>query len=131
MPTGRVYAATESGLTKSEPRIKLAVEALRKGDVGLLGRSLRNDLQVPALALDDALRELRDRLEELMTACGAQWFALSGSGSSFFVITDGAREAERAARTLRSALSIPCEAIHSLPAWGSRLTQLVVRRAHH
>lgn len=126
--TGRAYEALEKTLTERTCAGNNVSEALLNGDAKLLGRCLRNDLEAAALGLCEDLRELRRKLEEARAACHAQGLLLSGSGSSFFMVVAGEREARRAADFLVSTLDVSCAPVCSLAAWDGRVTVLTVRR---
>jgi 4-diphosphocytidyl-2-C-methyl-D-erythritol kinase len=124
--TGRVYGRAESGLTESGAGSNNVLEALAEGDLGMLGRVMRNDLQGPALELHAKLREDWRYLNNFCGLNDAAGCLLSGSGSSFFLIARGADQATHFARLLRSEMGVPCGAAHSLPAWGGDLAALSI-----
>ncbi|MHC4592694.1 MAG: 4-(cytidine 5'-diphospho)-2-C-methyl-D-erythritol kinase [Planctomycetota bacterium] len=128
--TGQVYSAAETALTGWTGGGNNVVEALRDGDAELLGDALRNDLQAAALALHEGLQEVFDRLEEMGAAHGGEGLLLSGSGAAFLLVVPGEEEARRAADALASRLGVACAAVHSLPAWDGRLSQLTLGRTH-
>jgi 4-diphosphocytidyl-2-C-methyl-D-erythritol kinase len=128
--TAEVYAAAKSGLTPFGDGRKNVIRALEGGDVKLLGASLRNDLQEAALGLHDELQRIWSSLEEHRKVCNAKGLLLSGSGSSFFLLMQGEREAIRASNYLMSRLGVPCAVVHGVAAWGGRLSRLTLGRGH-
>jgi len=125
--TREVYAACGNGLTTPAPAVK--VQAVwHSGDIGLIGGSLRNDLEARALALHARLREIRDELDALKPRCRAQGVSLSGSGAAFCVLVEDAPAADRATGILESALGVPCVAARSHSAWDFSTSPLRVGR---
>jgi 4-diphosphocytidyl-2-C-methyl-D-erythritol kinase len=122
--TAEVYAAARNGLTTRAVGCNNVLKALADGDVERIGSALRNDLEGPALRLHGALQELGRQLRDFSEACHARGLLLSGSGSSFFMLVDGEEEAAEAAELLRPALGVPCAAVRSVSAWGSRIRAL-------
>jgi len=129
--TAGAHAAAKSGLTVSADGSKNVIRALEGGDVRLLGASLRNDLQEAALGLHEELQQVWSSLQECRKVCNAKGLQLSGSGSTFFLLMHGEREAVRAADYLASRLGVPCAAVHSVAAWDGRLSRLTLGRGHH
>ncbi len=128
--TAEVYGELPDTLTPSADRSKNVLRALEGGDAKLLGRSLCNDLQDTALALHGDLQETWGQLQDCRELCDAKGLQLSGSGSSFFMLTHGEREAVRAADYVSSRLGVACAVVHSVAAWAERLDRLTVGRAY-
>jgi len=126
--TAEVYQAAGDSLTACTAASENVMEALREGDVELLGDSLKNDLQGPALGMHAELQAIWGSLEDYKAAGKAKGIVLSGSGSSFVALMRGRREAARAADYLMSTLGVPCVAVHSLPGWEGRLPLLTIGR---
>ncbi len=61
-----------------------------------ISAAIRNDLEAPAFSVTTALRALRDKITALVN----RPVHLSGSGSTFFILSDQAAEAESLAETL-------------------------------
>jgi len=72
-----------------------------EGEKGL--SILTNDLEEATLAEAPELRETLSRIRGILVESGCSLAALSGSGSSYFGLFDGARQASLARRALRSA----------------------------
>jgi 4-diphosphocytidyl-2-C-methyl-D-erythritol kinase len=125
--TAAVYGKARP-LTGVPPASDNVARTLRDGSIELLGRCLRNDLQAAALALHEDLQRIWDGLAVLGREIGAAGCLLSGSGSSFFVLLPGRREAERAARVVVSRLGLSCASVRSVPAWGVRIASLTAGR---
>ncbi len=129
--TAEVYRAWSGALTnRGHGSNNGLVEALKSGDARELARSLRNDLQHPALKLHEDLRRLWDELSSRGGGLGVRRFLLSGSGSTFFGVLCCADEAARASGALQSELGVPCAPVHSLPAWNGIVDKLTIRRRH-
>lgn len=77
----------------------IQLQALRAGDVSLLGQTLHNDLQGPAFALHDGLEPLI-ALAESAGACGA---IVSGSGPTIAVLARDAAHGAELEETLRAS----------------------------
>lgn len=93
----RLRAADGEG---GEPELSTELmAALRTGDLERLGRSLSNDLQVPAMSLFPALRKTLEAGREF----GALGALVSGSGPSCFFLARGARHATDLAVALSGA----------------------------
>jgi len=84
--TERVYGAPRSGLTEQTRADNNIRSALDRGDTALLARSLRNDLQGPALTLCPDLAHLHERVTGLAGSCGLAGVLLSGSGSTLLAV---------------------------------------------
>jgi 4-diphosphocytidyl-2-C-methyl-D-erythritol kinase len=126
--TARVYQRADAGLTDRGAAHHNVVEALSEGDPERLGRCLHNDLEEAACAESEGLRAIRRALAqctEVRRACG---YLLSGSGSSFFVVSRGRSRAERVARAVESELGIRCVIVQSLPAWHANIRSLRLGR---
>jgi len=125
--TGEVYRAA-GGLTGRVGRSENVIRALQEGDVELLGASLTNDLQEPALSMHPDLRAICSGLDGLKAPANAKGIVLSGSGSSFLVVVRSRREASRAADYLVSRVGVPCVPVHSLRGWDGRVSLLTIGR---
>ncbi|KPK57720.1 MAG: hypothetical protein AMK73_09875 [Planctomycetes bacterium SM23_32] len=128
--TAAVYSAAGRRLTGQGPASDNVVEALREGDVELLGSCLRNDLQEAAFSLCTDLRAIWDLLVEAGRQIGARGCLLSGSGSSFLVLVAGAPAAEEAAGELASRLGVDCAAVQSVSEWAGRVVPPTTGRGH-
>jgi 4-diphosphocytidyl-2-C-methyl-D-erythritol kinase len=102
-PFGLSTAAVYQAFTKQPQRTGASAQsltaALAAGDVPLIARNLRNDLEAAAEQIAPQVREIRARL---MDECryGAM---MTGSGSACFGICGTAREATASAARLRAA----------------------------
>ena len=114
--TSSVYAAVRKPLTKDTAGIKKVLAALKDGDVDKVGRSLRNDLQPPALALYESLGGLLRELAPLYKAAGGCGVLLCGSGSSYFLLHRTEREAEDASKSISRELQLSCASVRTLMA---------------
>jgi len=115
--TAAVYGMARSALTTRGRGRNNVQRALRRGDVWLLGKSLRNDLQLHALQLHPELGEVWSALERVNEFPDVGGALLSGSGSTFFAVVRDRDAAEEAARILRAALKVRCVAVQSVLAW--------------
>jgi len=98
--TARVFARLDRSLT---PRVKsnsIFYFVSRQLEGAGAFRFLANDLEEAALLEAPALREQAGRTRAVLKEEGAHLVALSGSGSSYFGLFDGARPAERARAAL-------------------------------
>jgi 4-diphosphocytidyl-2-C-methyl-D-erythritol kinase len=123
--TGEVYAAWERRLTNCRVSGEDGPWSCAP-DAALGGVRLRNDLQGPALALDERLSALWRRIREAAPESGADAAMLSGSGSSFLVSMRNAVLADEAAAALQSALGVPCIAVQGRAAWNGRAAALTL-----
>jgi 4-diphosphocytidyl-2C-methyl-D-erythritol kinase len=113
--TAQAYDALHAGLTSRVRDSNNVLWALEHGDVGLLGRSLRNDLQGPVLSLHPELDRVWHKLMRTKALREAEGALLSGSGASFFVVARTEKDAEQTADALRSELDVACAPVHSIP----------------
>jgi 4-diphosphocytidyl-2-C-methyl-D-erythritol kinase len=117
--TPRVYGQVASPLTTAENALKNVLRGLSEGNCRLIGGSLFNALERPACEVDSRLAEVRKELAKLPEEKQGSGFLLSGSGSSFFSIYPGRREARAAACYIKDNLGLRCAPIESLPEWGA------------
>ena len=102
-PAGLSTAAVYKACTVPEMPVNGAAlrGALTAGDVGAVAAGLHNRLQVPAFALQPAVKAVYDAL----AATGPAGVLVSGSGSSVFAV---ARDADDAIRIARAVLPPDC-----------------------
>jgi 4-diphosphocytidyl-2-C-methyl-D-erythritol kinase len=103
LASAEVYGALETtGWTVPAPdhtaRFERLLTAIRRGDVGALGRLFYNGLERAALSLQPGLARVKKSLERISDAGGL----MTGSGSSFFCLCRTARHARRGAAYLNS-----------------------------
>lgn len=89
-PTPAVFRALAAHLPAAPRSPEELLAALRSGSARALGAALFNRLEAPASELFPALRELRARLEAAPESRGV---LLSGSGSTYLVLTESEAEA--------------------------------------
>jgi 4-diphosphocytidyl-2-C-methyl-D-erythritol kinase len=128
--TAQAYGALRAGLTTHAHDSNNVLRALERGDAGLLGRSLRNDLQAPVLSLHPDLDRIWHKLMRTKALQEAEGALLSGSGASFFVVARTEKGAEQTAEALRSELAVVCEPAHSIPPWTEAVSLLAIGRTH-
>jgi 4-diphosphocytidyl-2-C-methyl-D-erythritol kinase len=126
--TPAVYRALNSALTTPRQPSNNVIKALREGDFQRLVRSLHNDLQEPALRLEERLRSIWEELRRCVSGVGRTGCLLSGSGSSFFVLAQDQESCRRCATAIAAELDLPCVAATSYPAWHTRVEKLIARR---
>lgn len=125
--TARVYARVSPRLTEGHAA-RSVIEALAEGDLARLGRSLHNDLAGPARDENEGLRDVERALAACSAVREAPGHLLSGSGSSFFILTRGRSQAEKVAESVQRDLGVPCAGVHSLPAWHASIRPLTPGR---
>jgi len=123
--TGEVYAAWKKSLTNRHAGGENGYRSFVSGTV-VDGVLLRNDLQAPALALDERLASLWEQIQSVAVDCGAEGAMLSGSGSSFLVLVRDAALVESAACALQRTLGVPCVAVRGHAAWNGLTSVLAV-----
>lgn len=98
----RAYGATR-GAFSSPSRIEPFLKHRRAGpaDTSFLGR-LRNDLEAAAISVSAPLRRTARAVRQAGTRNGAIFAAMSGSGSSFFLVFEHADARKAATRDLRA-----------------------------
>jgi 4-diphosphocytidyl-2-C-methyl-D-erythritol kinase len=101
--TDRVFARVDSRLTPRENSTSIFYFVSRELEGVPAFGLLVNDLQEAAMEEAPALRERVARIRDVLRERGAHVAALSGSGSSFFGLFDGARAARRAGAALETA----------------------------
>ncbi len=126
--TAEVYRRAGGSLTSCGDASNNVIVAVRTGDVQLLSSAVCNDLQEPALSAYQRLGALWTELEEARALGEVKQVLLSGSGSSFFAVTEGKKAARRAARKLQARLGVSCSVVHSLDAWEGRVSRLTLGR---
>lgn len=107
-PTGAVYqrfdelgaAKLQSATVRDLPKVMPSVVA---------NEGLFNDLTEAALAVEPALAEVRQRIEQLAERSAH----LSGSGSTWFVLCDEPIHAEHLAEAIESRLGLPAIAVRA------------------
>jgi 4-diphosphocytidyl-2-C-methyl-D-erythritol kinase len=103
VPTPRIYRqwdrikAKKAGLTSKPADVKILTSALRRKEIPLISRGLRNDLEPVTLRLYPAVRQAKTRLAQL----GLQAIQMSGSGSTVFGMATSRKEARALAGKLR------------------------------
>jgi 4-diphosphocytidyl-2-C-methyl-D-erythritol kinase len=98
LSTAAVFRELGTNFAPKPPQdSRVALEALRSGDVEMLARSLQNRLQEPAMKLCPPVADLYRRMQ----ATGAAGCLMSGSGSCLFALCREQREAERVSDDLR------------------------------
>lgn len=100
--TAAVFARVDRSLTPRENSTSIFYFVSRELEGVGAGRLLVNDLEEAAMEEAPALRERVGRVRDVLRGEGARVAALSGSGSSFFGLFDGARAARRAGMALES-----------------------------
>ncbi len=100
--TAAVFSRIDESLTPRENSTSIFYFVSRELEGVGGGRLLVNDLEEAAMEEAPALRERVVRFRDVLRAEGARVAALSGSGSSFFGLFDGARAARRAGVALGS-----------------------------
>jgi len=78
--TAQIYQQVGVGLTNSSNDIKIMLNAIESGNIKLLSRYLRNDLEAVVFPQFPILRQLKEKLIQL----GALGALMAGSGSSIF-----------------------------------------------
>jgi 4-diphosphocytidyl-2-C-methyl-D-erythritol kinase len=122
--TPRVFARIDSSLTPRENSTSIFHFVSRELQGAGGYRFLVNDLEEAAMEEAPALRERVARVRDVLRGEGALVAALSGSGSSFFGLFGGAREARRAGAALE-AQGFPALVVRTLTldqygkAWSS------------
>jgi 4-diphosphocytidyl-2-C-methyl-D-erythritol kinase len=100
--TARVFSRIDGSLTPRENSTSIFHFVSRELE-GVGGfRLLVNELEEAAMEEAPALRERVERIRHVLRGEGARLAALSGSGSTFFGLFGGAREARRAGAALES-----------------------------
>jgi 4-diphosphocytidyl-2-C-methyl-D-erythritol kinase len=100
--TAGVFSRVDARLTPRENSTSIFYFVSRELE-GVGGyRLLVNDLEEAAMEEAPTLRNRVVRVRDVLRGEGARLAALSGSGSSFFGLFDGARAARRAGATLES-----------------------------
>jgi len=94
--TARVFARVDAGLTPRGNSSSIFYFVSRELQGARAFRLLVNDLEEAALEEAPALRGQARRIRGVLLKEGARLAALSGSGSSYFGLFDGARPARRA-----------------------------------
>lgn len=102
--TGGIYRAYDERSEKDNPSVAPVVEALRRGDLGLLARSLGNDL---ASVTRSFVVEVGGLEEELQNS-GSLGVTMSGSGTAIFGVFISEAEARAAAEGLRAPFVCVC-----------------------
>ena len=100
--TAAVFSRIDASLTPRENSTSIFYFVLRELEGVSGGRLLVNDLEEAVMEEVPALRERVVRARDVLRGEGARVAALSGSGSSFFGLFDGARAARRAGVALGS-----------------------------
>jgi len=100
--TASVFARVAGSLTPRENSTSIFYFVSRELEGVGESRLLVNDLEEAAMEEAPALRERVGRVRDVLRGEGARVAALSGSGSSFFGLFDGAGAARRAGRALES-----------------------------
>jgi 4-diphosphocytidyl-2-C-methyl-D-erythritol kinase len=98
--TARVFARVDAGLTPRGNSSSIFYFVSRELQGARAFRLLVNDLEEAALEEVPALRGQARRIRGVLLKEGARLAALSGSGSSYFGLFDGARPARRACAAL-------------------------------
>lgn len=98
--TARVFARLDAQLTPRGKSNSIFYFVSRELEGPGAYRFLRNDLEEAALEEVPALREQAGRIRTVLLREGARLAALSGSGSSYFGLFEGARPAGRARAAL-------------------------------
>lgn len=115
LSTAEVYGASDEIAARSSGGPDLVLQALRTGDVGLLGASLHNDLEAAALHLRPGLAEGR----EALLAAGAVAAIVSGSGPTLLGLARDAEDARAIAERVAGSFA-RVEVVHA-PAGGPEL----------
>lgn len=84
LPTPQVYRTFDEIGTPTQMEPDVVLQALRTGDVEVLGAALHNDLQLAAFHLRPGLREARDAMLE----AGALGAIVSGSGPTMIALAE-------------------------------------------
>jgi 4-diphosphocytidyl-2-C-methyl-D-erythritol kinase len=100
--TAKVFARLDTRLTPREKSNSIFYFVSRELEGSGAFRFLHNDLEEAALEEAPALREQAGRIRAVLLREGASLAALSGSGSCYFGLFEGARPARRA----RAALAV-------------------------
>ncbi len=95
--TREIYSAWDALSDPFRPDVDAGIEALRKGDLGLLAKSLGNSLEPVTRARIPVIGEIR----EAMLSCGAEGAVMSGSGPTVFGLFPDIISAEKAGETLK------------------------------
>jgi 4-diphosphocytidyl-2-C-methyl-D-erythritol kinase len=98
--TARVFERVDRGLTPRGKSNSIFYFVSRQLEGAGAFRVLANDLEEAALLEAPQLREQAGRIRAVLGGEGASVVTLSGSGSSYFGLFDGARPAERARAAL-------------------------------
>jgi 4-diphosphocytidyl-2-C-methyl-D-erythritol kinase len=103
LSTAEVYRRVRSSLTKNKrpTTIDTIKRALATGNAELLGNSLHNALQVPALEVSPEVKRVAGVIESFLPQPGCYGYSLSGSGSAFFAVCAGPDDAQHLASKLK------------------------------
>lgn len=103
LSTAAVYRRVRPSLTKNGCRttIEMIKGALATGNAELLGNSLHNALQVPALGVSPEVKTAAGVIESLLPQPGCYGYSLSGSGSAYFAVCAGPDHARGLASKLK------------------------------
>ena len=95
--TYRKRCVERAGLTRPEYNVKITTLALQKKDLGLIGKSLFNDLEQVSIKLYPEIR----RIKEWLIHRNVQSILMSGSGPAVFGVVSSRKEAVSLCRQLR------------------------------
>jgi 4-diphosphocytidyl-2-C-methyl-D-erythritol kinase len=109
LATADVYRRVKIPLTLREGGHRLVGEALQRGDPCALGGALFNRLEEAA----DGVRPEGARERSSLRSCGLEGVAMSGSGSAFFGVAQGKRQAQEVAQRLRAKGAGLIRAVHT------------------
>ncbi len=124
LSTAAVYRAAGGCLTSRGRASNNVRSALDSGDVSRIARCLHNDLQEPALGLEERLGALWGELLDMREFAGVEGMMLSGSGACFFALMRDEEAARRAAGGWAQRLGVRCFAASSLPEWNACISRL-------
>jgi 4-diphosphocytidyl-2-C-methyl-D-erythritol kinase len=124
--TAEVYAAADVTLTSRPDTSNNVRDALDSGDASRVASCLHNDLQEPALGLEERLEALWGELLDMRELVGVEGMMLSGSGACFFALMRDQQAARRAARAWTQRFGVRCVPVRSLPGWDARVSRLTL-----